>query len=70
MVYIVIEVQSDGVTAATIVNSYTDRNEAESRYHQILTAAAISTVKLHSAFLITDRGLTIKAETYEHEAEE
>ena len=44
--YIVIELQTneEGQTA-NIVQAYSDRNEAASRYHQILAAAAISEVK-------------------------
>ena len=69
MVFLVIEIQSDGETAATLVNSYTDKNLAESKYHQILAAAAVSTVKIHSAVLMTERGGTIKSETYSHDDE-
>ena len=67
MLLIVIEVQSDGTTASTLVNSYADRNQAESKFHQILTAAAVSSVPIHSAVLMTDRGKTLKTETYTHE---
>lgn len=67
MLFIVIEVQSDGTTASTLVNSYADRNQAESKFHQILTAAAVSSVPIHSAVLMTDRGKTLKTETYTHE---
>lgn len=70
MVYIVMEVQSDNETAATLVNSYTNRNEAESKFHQILGAAATSTVPTHSAVLLTDTGKSLKSEYYEHESEE
>lgn len=64
--YIVLEIQVwDSV--GTIINSYNDRNEAESRYHQILAAAAISEVPKHSAVLMDEMGETIKNETYIHE---
>ena len=69
MVFIVMEVQSDNETAATLVNSYTNRNEAESKFHQILGAAAISTVPTHSAMLLTDTGKALKSETYTHNIE-
>lgn len=69
MVYIVIEVQSDETTAATLVNSYTERNEAESKFHQILTAAALSNVPVHTAVMLTDTGKALKSETYKHEQE-
>lgn len=64
--YIVIEIQTS-TTVATIVDSYEDRNQAESKYHQILTAAALSSVPKHSAVLMNDVGQTIKNETYIHE---
>lgn len=64
--FIVIEIQvTDKV--ATIVNSYSDRLEAESKYHQILTAAAISDVPKHGAVLLNDEGQRINSECYIHE---
>lgn len=63
--YIVIEIQTSN-TVATLVNSYEDRNQAESKYHQILTAAALSSVPKHSAVLMNEIGQTIKNETYTH----
>lgn len=67
--YIVIEIQTS-TTVATLVNAYEDRNQAESKYHQILTAAALSSVPKHSAVLMNDEGQTIKSETYIHEVTE
>lgn len=64
--YIVVEIQTS-TTVATLVNSYEDRNQAESKYHQILTAAALSSVPKHSAVLMNDVGQIIKNETYIHE---
>lgn len=64
--YIVLEIQTSA-TVTTLVNSYTDRNQAESRYHQILAAAAISNVPKHSAVLMSDIGETIKMDSYTHE---
>ena len=61
--YIVLEIQaSDQI--ATLVNSYTDRNQAESKYHQILTAAAVSSVPKHSAVLLAENGVSLKNESY------
>lgn len=67
--YIVLEIQTS-TTVATLVNAYEDRNQAESKYHQILTAAALSSVPKHSAVLMNDEGQTIKSETYIHEVTE
>lgn len=65
--YIVIELQTneDG-KVANIVNSYSDRNDAESRYHQILMAGAKSTLSCHSAVMIDERGNLEKSEYYLH----
>ena len=67
--FIVLEMQTSN-TVATLVNAYEDRNQAESKYHQILTAAALSSVPKHSAVLMNDEGQTIKSETYIHEVTE
>ena len=64
--FIVMEIQTS-TTVATIVNTYVDRNQAESKYHQILTAAALSAVPKHSAVLMTDEGEVLKVESYIHE---
>lgn len=64
--YIVIEIQTS-TTVATIVNSYDNINQAESKYHQILTAAAISDVPKHGAVLLNDEGQMINHECYIHE---
>lgn len=69
MVFIVMEVQSDNETAATLINSYTNRNEAESKFHQILYSAAVSNVPTHTAVLLTDTGKALKSETYTHKVE-
>ena len=67
--YIVIEIQTSE-QVATIVNAYEDRNEAEQKYHQILSAAAVSTVPKHGAVMLTDEGVRLKGECYIHEQEE
>lgn len=69
MVFVVMEIQSDNQTATTLINSYTNRNEAESKFHQILGAAAVSSVPTHTAVLLTDTGRELKNETYSHEME-
>lgn len=74
MVYIVIEIQAteeteqSPATAATIVNTYTDRAVAEQKYHNVLAAASVSAVPVHSAVMLTGDGTRIKGETYRHEA--
>lgn len=67
--FIVIEIQAGNAEASTLVNSYTDREQAESKYHFILSAAAVSEVPVHSAVMLTETGTRIKNECYIHSAE-
>jgi hypothetical protein len=69
--YMVIELQtgSNGATTA-ITEDYAERAEAESKFHQILTFAATSTVPVHSALVMNPEGTVLKKETYKHTAEE
>ena len=70
MIYIVMEVQGNSENAATLISNYSNRNEADSKFHQILSAAAVSNVPIHSAVLLTDTGKMLKSEYYEHKSEE
>ena len=67
--FIVIEIQKD-VTAATLVSTHDTRNEAENKYHTVLAYAAVSSLPKHSAVLMDENGITLKQESYFHEAEE
>ena len=69
--YTVIELQTNeqGQTA-NIVQSYEDRNQAASHYHQILSFAAISNVRKHACALLNEDGFCEKSEYYEHIQEE
>ena len=69
MVYIVIEIQSDGATASTLTNAYTDRADAENKYHTVLAYASKSAVPMHSVALLSDEGYFIKSERYIHNAQ-
>ena len=66
--YIVLELQTNANgTVSSLINQYEDQNAAESKYHQVLASAAVSSLPIHNAFLITNEGYTIKSETYRHE---
>ena len=68
--YIILETQTyTNGTVGTLIDSYENRNAAESKYHNVLAAAAISQLPLHCAFMLTDEGYTIKSEVYRHEQE-
>ena len=46
------------------------RNKAESKYHEVLAAAAISTLPSHSATLIMSDGQALMSQCYKHEVAE
>lgn len=64
--YIVIELQTTGDQVGTIVNAYSARGQAESRYHTILAAAAISEVETHGAVMLTEEGQLLLRGCYHH----
>ena len=66
--YYIIEIQKyeDG-EFGHLVHWATTRNQAESKYHEVLAAAAISNLPQHSASLISDQGFPILNQCYTHE---
>jgi len=68
--YLVIEIQTntDG-TVGNLVFAYDNRNEAESKYHAVLAAAAISALPMHTCDLIQADGVLLARQCYTHEAE-
>ena len=68
MRYIVLETQTyTGGSVGTIIESFEDRNAAESKYHTMLAAAAISQLPKHCAFMLDDSARLLKSEVYFHE---
>lgn len=65
MKYIVLETQTntDG-TVGTLITTYDDKFQAESKYHAVLSAAAVSDLPKHCAFLLDDSARTLKSEAY------
>ena len=68
MKYLVIEIQTnaDG-TVGNLVYSYDNRNEAESKYHSVLAAAAISALPMHTCVLFQSDGILLARQSYVHE---
>lgn len=65
--YIVIEIQTnaDG-TVGNLVYAYADKNEAYSKYHSILAAAAISALPKHAAVILQNDGLPLEFRYFKH----
>lgn len=64
--YIVIEIQTIGETLAVLSFQFDTLHEAEAKYHSILAGAAVSTLPMHSAALLTNAGTLVKSEYYDH----
>ena len=68
MKYLVIEIQTNADGKIGILTfSYDDRNEAESKYHAVLAAAAISALPMHTCDLIQADGILLARQSYAHE---
>ena len=63
--FYVIEIQTS-TTGSIIPFVYTDRNQAEAKYHNLLSVAAVSEIPKHGAMLFTDDGFVLKSEVYNH----
>lgn len=70
MKYLVIELQTatDG-TVSNLVYQFDTQNEAESKFHYILSYAAVSTLPTYSAFIITNEGRVVASSCYTHTTE-
>ena len=68
MKFIVLEIQtnSDG-TIGTLIDSFDTRNQAESKYHLVLSSAAVSQLPMHSATLMMSDGKMLAYQCYQHE---
>jgi hypothetical protein len=69
-IFYVLELQTYGDgTGSVIPASYPTLREAESKFYQILSFAALSTVYRHGAVLMTEEGFTMKQEVFTHQME-
>lgn len=65
--YIVLEVQDNGETKSTIPLIYEDENQAYSKWHLVLSYAAVSTLPYHACFLIRASDATqLEGKAYKH----
>ena len=64
--FIVIELQTNSEGSVShIVTNYADKNAAESKFHQILAAAALSNLPVHSALMVDEIGMLYKQDGYD-----
>lgn len=67
---IIVEIQSTNGQTACITTVHSERSEAEQKYHQVLSFAAVSSVEIHSVVMLDENGTKIKSESYRHSASE
>lgn len=68
--YIVIELQTNANgSVGNLVWSYATREEAFSKYHAVLSAAAVSALPVHAAVILDNHGFQIAAMYFEHEVQ-
>ena len=66
MKYLILEIQTaaDG-TVATLITQKDELSEAQSVYYTILAAAAISSLPLHAAVLMTNEGTSLEWKAFD-----
>ena len=65
--FIVIELQTNANgTVGNFVWSYADENQAFSKYHSVLAAAAVSELPCHSCVILRNDGTQIAGQAYKH----
>ena len=65
--FIVVELQKDANgNVANIVTAHETQAEAESKYHSVLAAAAVSDLPVHAATLLSEEGFSIANQCYKH----
>lgn len=64
MKYTVIELQN-GIVGENVW-TYDNINDAEAKYHSVLSVAANSSVDVHAAALLNETGYCVKHESYDH----
>lgn len=67
--FAVIEIQKNGATATPITTLFTDKEQAYSKYHQVLASASVSDVSEHSAILVSEEGSYMFHDKFIHEGE-
>ena len=63
----IVEIQKNGDSASNITELYTDTAQAKSRYHELLSIAAVSSVPEHSIILVSEEGNYMFHEKYVHD---
>lgn len=65
--FLAIEIQTnqDG-TVGNLVYAYDEINQAQSKYHAVLSAAAVSELPMHAAVLVRSDGAVLASDYFDH----
>ena len=64
MKYLVLEIQvNEGITS-NLIYDFENKRQAESKYHTVLAAAAISNLDVHTAMLTDENGYLYETKSY------
>jgi len=67
MKYIVIELQkAQDESVANLVHVFNTKAQAESKYYSILSAAAVSSVPVHSAIILQEDAVPVTFKSFTH----
>lgn len=64
--YTVIELQTTNGITSIITFMFSDRDQAEAKFHNILSYAAVSTVEIHAVSILDALGDVVKNDRYYH----
>jgi hypothetical protein len=64
--FTVIELQTTNGITSIISTVFQDRNQAEQKFHETLSYAAVSSVDIHAVSILTTDGTVIKNDVYYH----
>ena len=64
--YSIIELQTTSGATAHVYQTADTKEQAMSKYHTVLAAAAISAVEYHTCFVVDEQGKYIARECYIH----
>ena len=70
MKFLVIEIQTNANGAVSyLVDTFDSQALAEQKYFLVLSAAAVSSIPIHTAVLLTNTGATLEKRVYTHTPE-
>lgn len=64
--FIVIELQTTNGVTAVLTDVFQNREQAEQKFHNVLSYAAVSSVDIHAVSILSADGFVLKNDVYFH----